>query len=159
MRLDILESLKDKVKELELLTDKVKKLEQSKDEVTDAATKLLERVKKLDSTVKKLEPLIGELTKLKEKCNTIDIRVRQGAAAWNGPFMHSLAAQILLFVKGDQPEKDVAESRYFQHMLTSSRSGERYRILRNIYDATSNYDLGRELDQVISEMKYSLQVC
>ena len=58
---------------------------------------------------------------LEPKVARLEIDLREGAVAWNGPYMHNLAAQILLFVIGDQPKSEVEENHYFQNLLSGHR--------------------------------------
>ena len=136
-------------KETVQLNRKLSKLEPLECEVENLRP-LKGEVVKLRKKVNRLEPFEGKVNTLEPKVIKLEIDLREGAVAWNGPFMHNLAAQILLFVRGDQPKSEVAETRYFQNFLPYSPN-DRYWRLRDCYGATDNYSLGRELDEVISK--------
>ena len=136
-------------KETVQLNRKLSKLEPLECEVENLRP-LKGEVVKLRKKVNRLEPFEGKVNTLEPKVIKLEIDLREGAVAWNGPFMHNLAAQILLFVRGDQPKSEVEETRYFQNFLPYS-PGDRYWRLRDCYGATDNYSLGRELDEVISK--------
>ena len=162
--------LQAELEQLKLLQVEVEKLKQLQVEVVELrkeTNKLNRKLEPLECEVENLRPLQGEVANLRKKVyrletfqgkvSTLEPKVikletdlRKGAVAWNGPFMHNLAAQILLFVRGDQPKSEVDETRYFQNFLPYS-PGDRYWRLRDCYGATDNYSLGRELDEVISK--------
>ena len=155
--------------ELCQVKDELEKLREKSITLKDNVNKLATKLKPLEWKRKKLEPLKDELEKQRKKSYTLEDRVKkleqledkvkkpdtdlkEGAVAWKGPFMQDLAAQILLFVRGDQPKTDVMEFHYFQNLLTEGHdSGVQYQTLRNIYDATDNYALGKELDGVVTK--------
>ena len=76
-----------------------------------------------------------------------------GACAWNGPFFHNLASQILLFAANQQPRNDVSDPHYFQNMLGRGcdTRAHKFRELRNIYDVGSDFDLASKLDGFLSK--------
>ena len=66
------------------------------------------------------------------------------------PLKYIATEKLLFFQAGSEicQKTDVAETHYFQNLLTEGHdSGVQYQTFRNIYDATDNYALGKELDE------------
>mmetsp|Transcript_45438 Transcript_45438/g.95223 ORF Transcript_45438/g.95223 Transcript_45438/m.95223 type:complete len:167 (-) Transcript_45438:143-643(-) len=76
-----------------------------------------------------------------------------GACAWNGPFFHNLSSQILLFAANQQPRKDASDPHYFQNIFGRGWEARhpKYRELRNIYGARSDFDLALKLDGFLAK--------
>jgi hypothetical protein len=80
-------------------------------------------------------------------------RLCSGACAWNGPFFHNLASQILLFAANQKNQNDVSDPQYFQNMLGRGYDtrAPKFRELRNIYEVRSDFDLASKLDGFLSK--------
>jgi hypothetical protein len=112
------------------------------------ATSLEEKLQQLQAASKaRVRTLEVDLGTTKAKLETVQkdstathATLTLGARAWNGPFIHNLSSQILLFAAHQQPRKDVPNPTYFQTMIGHERTvrDSKYRELCNIYDVHTN---------------------